>query len=108
MQKLFLDDERFPDQVTWTKLPRGGWSIVRSYEEFVAHIDDERFPDFISFDHDLGEGLSGFDCAKWLVDYCLDNGKKFPQYQVHSMNPVGREKIEQYIEWAKSKQEVLR
>jgi hypothetical protein len=52
---------------------------VRSYNEFVAWIETNGLPDFISFDHDLGlpkkqtEELNGMSCAKWLVNYCLDN-----------------------------------
>ena len=36
-----------------------GFGRVYSYEEFVAYLQHYGLPDFISFDHDLGEGLSG-------------------------------------------------
>ena len=39
------------------------------------------------------ETKSGYDCAKWLVDYCLDNGITIPNFGVHSANPVGAENI---------------
>lgn len=50
---------------------------------------------------DYGPEKTGYDCAKWLADYCADNGHKFPNYAVHSMNPVGSARIKNYIENAK-------
>lgn len=82
--KLYLDDIRpIPD----------GHIGVRSYAEFVTYITDSGLSDFISFDHDLGLEESGYDCAKWLVDYCLDNNFRLPKFDVHSQNPVGKENI---------------
>jgi hypothetical protein len=134
---LFLDDERFPHNVTWLDIPRDrDYAIVRSYDEFVAYIEANGLPDYVSFDHDLAdahyvamlkeaeshedtkfkiwmpgddeyEGLNitvdygpektGHDCAKWLVDYCDRNKLKFPFYLVHSMNPIGKQRIVDYI-----------
>lgn len=84
MQKLYLDDLR--------PIPQG-FVGVRSYTEFVVYIETKGFPDFISFDHDLGLEESGYDCAKWLVDYCLDHNLQLPEFEVHSQNPVGKENI---------------
>ena len=73
-------------------------------------------PELISFDHDLADEhyntdamydsedaynklydsfreKTGYECAKWLIDYCLDNKKKLPTFMVHSMNPVGKKNI---------------
>ena len=84
MTRLFLDDLRpIPD----------GHIGLRSYTEFVSYITDKGMPDFISFDHDLGLEESGYDCAIWLVNYCLDNTLRLPQFDVHSQNPVGKENI---------------
>ena len=115
---LFLDDLRNPSDVSWVQIPRDRiYDIVRSYEEFVSCVNRIGLPDFVTFDHDLadehyvamlaecegkkdvyyGVEKSGYDCAKWLVDYCVDNGAKFPDYMVHSMNPIGRERIDAYI-----------
>ena len=86
MPKLYLDDVRNPK----TK----GWTIVRNYEEFVKHIEENGLPEEISFDHDLGEDIkTGYDCAKWLCNYCWTNGIPIPTYNVHSANPVGRDNI---------------
>ncbi len=46
---------------------------------------------------DYGPEKTGYDCAKWLVDYCADNGLKFPAYAVHSLNPIGSKRINDYI-----------
>lgn len=81
-----MDDVRNPKT--------NGWTIVRNYEEFVKHIEENGLPDEISFDHDLGEDIkTGYDCAKWLCNYCWTNGIPIPTYNVHSANPVGRDNI---------------
>ena len=90
---LYLDDLRPTPE---------GFDRVYSYEEFVDYLERKGLPDFISFDHDLGEDLSGYDCAKYLVAYCLEHKRSLPDYQVHSQNPVGRENIERLLENFKS------
>lgn len=82
---LYLDDLRPTPE---------GFERVYNYEEFIAFILQNGLPNFISFDHDLGEGKSGFDCAKWLVEFCMDNNYKLPKYSIHSQNPVGKENID--------------
>ena len=110
--KLFLDDIRLPKDVKWMQMPLGPWIIVRSHDEFVKHIVQHGLPSFVSFDHDLGlehyivgapkyneyKEKTGHDCAKWLVEYCMNNNLEFPEYQVHSMNPIGSTNIRSYIE----------
>jgi hypothetical protein len=115
--KLFLDDERDPYKVTWVDLPLGPWVIARDYATFVDYITKNGIPSFVSFDHDLADEhyrqsmydkdkhypnyytdgtlkeKTGYDCAKWLINYCQDIGYAFPEYSVHSMNPVGKENI---------------
>ncbi|HLV50533.1 MAG TPA: cyclic-phosphate processing receiver domain-containing protein [Flavobacterium sp.] len=88
MKNLYLDDLRSVPQ---------GFIGVRSYAEFVTYIETNGLPDFISFDHDLGLQESGFDCAKWLVNYCLDHKVKLPDFTVHSQNPVGKKNIESLL-----------
>ena len=86
---LYLDDLRPTPE---------GFDRVYNYEEFVTYLERKGRPDFISFDHDLGEDLSGYDCAKYLVEYCLEHQLPLPDYQVHSKNPVGKENIERLLE----------
>lgn len=100
------------------------WAIARNYEAFKNTIESMGLPDFVSFDHDLadehykgtvdvqspegweeyhsyeGREYTGYDCAKWLVNYCIDNKNPLPLYAVHSMNPVGNENIIKYLKQA--------
>lgn len=97
------------------------WVVVRNYDAFTRCISENfkkgKFPKIISFDHDLGLEHTkwyfdngghenppdpskaiflerhGMDCAKWLVDFCMDNNAKLPRYKVHSKNPCGRDNI---------------
>jgi hypothetical protein len=109
--KLFLDDIRLPKDVRWMQMPLGPWIIVRSYDDFVKYIMKHGSPLFVSFDHDLadehytgGAGYNqykektGYECAKWLVEYCMEYELPLPEYQVHSLNPIGKENIIGYLE----------
>lgn len=91
MYKMFLDDERYPID--------NDFVIVRSFDEAVSYVELHGCPSYISFDHDLGNGLTGYDFAKWLIDQHLDSNfipKDFDFY-VHSMNPIGAENIRQLM-----------
>lgn len=112
MKKLFLDDVR---KVTDIYEDDDNFIVVKNYDEFVKYIKLNGLPDFISFDHDLADehyniGIdlyakdkpldynlykekTGMECAKWLINYCLDNKLKLPKFKVHSANPAGRENI---------------
>lgn len=113
MAKLYLDDVR--------PVPLG-WVLVKNYDEFVNYITINGLPEFISFDHDLaeeqypwndpnyGKGFlsydtykekTGYDCVKWLVEYCQTNNLSLPPYQTHTMNPIGKKNMEIYLENAK-------
>lgn len=92
---------------------------VKSYNEFIEWISNHSLPAIISFDHDLGKDIetearnngmskrkarslkkglkTGMDCAKWLIEYCLDNNKQLPKWHVHSYNPVGKENIQSIL-----------
>ena len=113
---IFLDDIRVPTDVTWANIPADQhYSLVRSYKEFVDLITLRGLPKFVCYDHDLadthyGHGLNnneipydsykektGYDCAKWLVAYCSDRNINHQPYVVHSMNPIGKQNIESYI-----------
>jgi hypothetical protein len=109
--KLFLDDVREIRQI-YPHTDLNEWILVKNYDEFVNCIKKNGMPIKINFDHDLGlehyvtgnpnydkyKEKTGYDCAKWLVEYCMNNNLEFPDYQVHSMNPIGRENIRSYIE----------
>lgn len=113
---IFLDDVRQPEDVTWVKLPKVEWTIVRNYDEFVKLLESLKQPPLmISFDHDLADEhyknmkgtakdfkeKTGLSCAKALVEIALDKKwKKVPPFKVHSMNPVGKKNIEDTLKSA--------
>ncbi|MFB2120156.1 cyclic-phosphate processing receiver domain-containing protein [Parapedobacter sp. 2B3] len=106
MTYLFLDDIRHPkDVLLYTTSSENsvydsdGWRVVRDFHQFVDDITKNGLPDLISFDHDLGVDesgetkLSGYDCAKWLIDYVMDHQVPLPRILCHSQNPVGAANI---------------
>lgn len=106
MRILWVDDIRNPfsagdyilKALNWDRFPKDTQIVwVKTFEGFKDVIESE-FPDIIFFDHDLGEGNSGKDCANFLIDYCIDNNIDVPQCYSQSSNPVGRENILSYIE----------
>jgi hypothetical protein len=112
MKILWLDDLRNPYINLEGNVPKEDGIIewVLNFEQFTQWITKFGLPDIISFDHDLAdvdknnEGIvahyqekTGMDCAKWLVNYCIDNNKKLPRFYVHSANPVGSKNIESLL-----------
>ena len=108
---LYLDDIRVP-KTSFIK-----WDIVRDFKSFREYILKNGIPDLISFDHDLADDHyhipfeewevqpqradmeeTGFDCAKWLVSYCIEQQIGLPEYIIHSANPIGAENIKTYFE----------
>jgi hypothetical protein len=112
---VFLDDERNPwspkIEIGFPQIPHSHWYVVRDIDEFKSVIDHYLSGiTHIAFDHDLAEehypwngnkhddGRTGLDCAKYLVQKCIDTKTKLPNFSVHSMNPAGRENILSYLE----------
>ncbi len=122
---LFLDDIRHPLEVRWVDLPPVQWIIVKSYKEFVSTVEKDGIPIRVTFDHDLadehypqGVGIhvndprikdiklpydsynekTGYHCCKWLIEYCLDKNLPFPEYYIHTMNPVGLLNIQSLVD----------
>ena len=126
--KIYLDDVRTPKDDEWI--------ICRNYAQFVDRVVKLGLDniEIISLDHDLGESAmseyfnnvspnykldytnitekTGYDCAKWLVDYfyevhpewieenrLIKKGNKipFPIVYTHSANPIGASNIMGYI-----------
>jgi len=119
---LWLDDLRNPYLNEEGKVPVENLIIdwVLNYSQFTQWIEKYGLPRAISFDHDLAQEhytpeyfwndyqeskkfqdwksksyieKTGADCAKWLVDYCLDKGLHLPKINVHSANPIGADYI---------------
>ena len=90
---IWLDDLRDPKDYIDCESDNVLW--IKDGEEFMRHLTEYGLPDLIDFDHDLGEGSpDGYECAKKVVEYCLEHGKKRPQWRIHSANPVGRNNME--------------
>lgn len=88
---FFLDDEREPPSRTDRH-----WVIFRTGEDMIAMIEAMGVPDGISFDHDLGAGMTGDDAAQALVGMALNGTLVFHStfdYDVHSQNCVGAKNI---------------
>lgn len=97
---LWLDDIRNPKTADWLiqYAPEYAYDDVnvvwvKDPIEFREWIEKNGVPHTVAFDHDLGVEVSGFDCAKWLVNYCMDNKVDLPKWTVQSANPVGRNNI---------------
>jgi hypothetical protein len=111
--RLYLDDVRTPKDLDW--------QVVRSYDEFVAHIKMYGLENYelMSLDHDLGDTAmkeyynnvhpnytldynnitekTGLDCAKFLVAESMNTKIPLPQIYVHSANPIGSANIMGYV-----------
>ena len=111
--RLYLDDVRTPKDMDWV--------VVRSYDEFVAHIKMNGLENYelMSLDHDLGDTAmneyynnvhpnytldynnitekTGLDCCKFLVAESMNTKIPLPQIYVHSANPIGSANIMGYI-----------
>lgn len=72
---------------------------------FVALDNDFGIEDYIDPEENDPEMIfserNGYDCAKWLVNYCLEHHIKLPDYTVHSMNCIAKTNIIHFLENAK-------
>lgn len=119
--KLFLDDVRHPVDCVKYMHSRIGklnliyleqWEMAKNFRQFQEWVEyayqvGEEIT-HVSFDHDLADihydpktqqesfaydENTGYDCAKWMLEFYKDKKLKLPIMFVHSMNPVGTEKI---------------
>ena len=110
---IYLDDIRTPTVPEF-------WTVVRSYDEFVAKVTEVGLENIrlISLDHDLGptaikewhsnvyhnyslnydniQEKTGYDCAKWLVERWME-GEPVVEVVTHSANAIGSANIMGYI-----------
>lgn len=103
---VFLDDIRIPSMSHNVSKGLGvdysdkdKWVIVRDYFDFIDLVD-KNFDkiNLISFDHDLacykdGVEYTGKSAVDYLIDYCLDHNKKFPDWYAHTDNTSGKRNI---------------
>ena len=83
--KLWLDDVRTPPDETWTWVKTCQEAMNRLVYNDVVHV---------SFDHDLGTELTGYDLAKEIEKMAYHRILPSITWSIHSANPVGRRNIE--------------
>lgn len=98
---LWLDDIRNPFLGDWLLQfapeydeRRDFVHWVKNYDEFESFIKGYGVPDKIGFDHDLGYGKDGMDCARFLVNHCQERKLPLPKWVIQSANPVGADNID--------------
>jgi hypothetical protein len=103
---IFLDDIRIPSMshnvdkgLGIEYSDKSKWVIVRDYFEFTDLVD-RNFDqiNLVSFDHDLacykdGVEYTGKSAVDYLINYCLDHNKKFPNWYAHTDNTSGKRNI---------------
>lgn len=113
---LILDQYKSPKDINLDYLPKSGWKIARSLEEFKATISEFGIPEFVFLSHDLHKEHSNFsdykinlsrgwidyskykyptgiDCVKYLIEVCKNEKKGFPKYEICEENLVGHDNI---------------
>lgn len=96
---LWLDDIRNPHEKRWAEIlnrvapDAKTITWVKNYEEFVNYIDTQGLSDLVCFDNDLGEEKEGYDCAKYLVNYCVEHNVGTPKFICQSSNQPAVENI---------------
>lgn len=106
--KVFLDDLREISQSHNANKGLGDgidFIIVRNDIDFLQLIDNQFDEiELVSFDHDLacfkgdwmvgdGHEFTGKTACEYIIDKCLNTGKKFPDWYVHTDNTNGRQNI---------------
>jgi len=119
MYYLFVDDNREPEQVRWTKLPENvAWVKAHSYYEFVGVIGELGIPKFISYDCDLCDEhyaalfnlreryllhykefktRCGIECVEYLLKLCKKKRVPHPPFIAHTKNQYAQGFIENLI-----------
>ena len=87
--KLYLDDVRHPSE---QYSDSEEWTVVRTAEEAIKILESNVVTE-ISFDHDLGTELTGYDVATRMEELVVTGVIKMPECYIHSANPVGRQRI---------------
>lgn len=97
--RIFLDDIRNPplfdsagDKLHWDKIIRNPIEAMELIKNGVVT--------FISFDHDLGVELTGYDVAKLVEKLAFEKCIPPIDYAIHSANPVGAGNIDKAMKSA--------
>lgn len=96
MIDLWLDDERDPDHPQIEELfgASSGMVWVKSAHAAISRLKSGEVRS-ISFDHDLGPGMTGYDVAKWIEVRAYSGILTRIFWTVHSKNVRGAKAIRQ-------------
>ena len=90
-ERLWLDDLR---------LPPDGWLWAKTAWEAIDILKSRVIVE-VSLDHDLGDDQvlgTGLDVLRWIEEQVATREYAPPILHVHSMNPVGRARMQAAIE----------
>jgi hypothetical protein len=86
---LLLEDSEM--RISWFEKRLPILKICRSVQEFKEYFDTKPTVDFIFWDHDLGDGGSGYDAAQFITDRFGSGGR---WGLIHSWNSTGAKKMQ--------------
>jgi len=89
--RVWLDDVRNPNDHGWNDAI---WAT--NARDAIILLETGNVKE-ISFDHDLGEGLTGYDVANKIEELIYYKKINMPKWFIHSANPVGRANIEKAL-----------
>lgn len=98
---IFLDDFRKPNKYVNCNI--NNVFQAYTYDDFINLLNKlynkYKKIDEVWFDHDLGDvnDGTGYDCAKYLVNFCIEHEMKLPEYHIQSANSVGKANIDSYL-----------
>lgn len=61
--------------------------FVSNYNSFCNYIKINGLPKAINFKYTLESSKNGYDCALWLVNYCIDYNLRVPIWAINSSHP---------------------
>lgn len=98
MINLWLDDERNPDDPRIQELfgAEPGMVWAKTADAAIAKLR-LNIVAWISFDHDLGTTLTGYDVARWIEERAHSGELQSLSWTVHSANVVGARAIRQSL-----------
>lgn len=89
---LLLEDSEM--RIAWFEKRIPDLKVCRSVQEFKDYFATKPMVDFIFFDHDLGEGGSGYDAAKFMVE-SFGSGNRWGL--IHSWNKTGAQRMQEIL-----------
>lgn len=91
--KVWLDDVRKPPTPF-------GWDWFKSEKPLrLFYLVHEDQIEEMSLDHDLWNGSTGYDFLVWLEEKIFTREfTRLPKISIHSMNPVGKYRMEECID----------